>query len=117
MLKLGELPDEPRTVGEIKNQQILTDNPLGLVVDELDDKTKKELAIAGGVVVREVMSDSPADITGLIPGDVITQLGFEAISNKADFKKQSVALVKNSPQPIRFFRRGQPIFRTILVGQ
>jgi len=114
-VKLGELPDEPRNAGEIKTKQTFTDNPLGLVVDELDDKTKKELAIAGGVVVREVMSDSPADITGLIPGDVITQLGFVAITNKADFKQQCTALPKNSPQPIRFFRRGQPIFRTILV--
>jgi len=114
-LKVGELPDEPRAVSEIKSKQVFTDNPLGLVVDDLDDKTKKELVIASGVVVREVMADSPADITGLIPGDVITQLGFVAINNKADFKKQSAALTKNSPQPIRFFRRGQPIFRTILV--
>jgi serine protease Do len=115
ILKLGELPDEPRSVGEIPQRQVLTDNPLGLVVDELDDKTQKELAIAGGVVVREVMSDSPADITGLIPGDVITDLGRVAINNKADFKKQSMALAKKTPQPIRFFRRGQPVFRTILV--
>ncbi len=114
-LKLGELPDEPQKISDRKSKKTLTDNPLGLVVDALDDKTQKELAITGGVTVREVMPDSPADITGLIPGDVITQLGFAAINTEADFKQQSAALPKGSPQPIRFFRRGQPVFRTILV--
>lgn len=114
-LKLGELPDEPLKTGEMKPSRALSDNALGLVVDELDSKARQELSVSGGVVVREVLPDGPGDVTGLIPGDVITQLGFVGINNAEDFKRQSAALPKGTPQPIRFFRRGQPVFRTILV--
>ena len=116
-LKLGELPEDPGKLTAAKPGQPATDNVLGLVVENIDSQTQKELSIPGGVVVRQVVPDSPADVTGLIPGDIITQLGFIAINSEADFKKQSAALEKGSPQPIRFFRRGQPVFRTILIDK
>lgn len=114
-LKLGELPDDPLQQAAAKPGKTVSDNVLGVVVETIDAQLRKELAINGGVVVREVTPDSPADVTGLIPGDVITQLGLVAISTEMDFKKQMALLPKGSPQAIRFFRRGQPVFRTILV--
>jgi serine protease Do len=119
-VKLGELPDDPaqQTVGKISAPSLANPaevNILGLVVEAVDMQARKQLNINGGVVVREVTPGSPADITGLIPGDVITQLGLVAINNEVDFKKQCALLQKGSPQAIRFFRGGQPVFRTILV--
>jgi serine protease Do len=116
-IKLGELPDDPmqQAASNKPGKTAAADNVLGLVVETLDPQARKELGISGGVVVRDVTPDSPADATGLIPGDVITQLGLVAINNEVDFKKQMALLPKGSPQAIRFFRRGQPVFRTILV--
>jgi serine protease Do len=115
-VKLGELPDDTmqKTVG--KNMHAPhKDSILGLAVVTADAHVRKELNIPGGVVVHDVAPDSPADATGLMPGDVITQLGLVAINNEEDFRKQAAALPKGSPQAIRFFRRGEPVFRTILV--
>ena len=115
-MKLGELPDDPMQQAALKPAARTSgDNALGLAVETLDAQARRELAISGGVVVREVVPDSPGDATGLVPGDVITQLGLVPINTDADFKKQSAALPKGSPQAIRFFRRGQPVFRTIVV--
>lgn len=114
-VKLGELPENPETVAAAKAPKLQSDNPLGITVETVDAQTRKDLAIPGGVIVRAVVPDSPADVTGLLPGDVITQLGFVMITNDADFRKQSQQLSKGAPHQIRFFRRGQPVFRTILL--
>jgi len=119
-VKLGELPDDPaqQTIGKNAKPSIANPaeaNALGLVVETVDAAARKQLNINGGVVVREVTPDSPAEATGLVPGDVITQLGLVAINNETDFKKQCGLLQKGSPQAIRFFRGGQPVFRTILI--
>jgi len=118
-IKLGELPDDSlqaaNATPRLSGASPADANVLGLVVETVEAQARRELGINGGVVVREVIQGSPADATGLIPGDVITQLGLVAINNDLDFKKQSTALQKGSPQAIRFFRHGQPVFRTILI--
>lgn len=114
-LKLGQLPESPQELAAAKAPKLQADNPLGISIETVDAQTRKELAIPGGVVVREVIPDSPADVTGLIPGDVITQLGFAMVTNEAEFRRQCQQLTKGAPHQIRFFRRGQPVFRTILL--
>jgi len=114
-MELGELPEDPSQMISQQDSEPKTDNALGLIVENIDSKVKQELAVPGGVVVREIVPESPAEQTGLMPGDVITQLGFESIENIESFEAQSEALEGKGPQPIRFFRRGHPVFRTINV--
>jgi serine protease Do len=115
-MTLGELSDdEADNVFSTKPAAPDSDNPLGVIVGPLSDRARQELAITGGVVVRQVLPGSPAEATGLRAGDIITQLGFASIEDEADFEQQSKKLTRGTPQPIRFFRRGQPAFRTILI--
>ena len=112
---LGELPNNPLQPALASRMKSLSNNVLGLAVEEIDQQTKQDLLIPGGVVIKSVDLESPADRAGLQGGDVITQLGFVAIESKEEFDQQSKALAKGSPQPVRYFRQGRPIFRTIIV--
>ena len=90
-------------------------NRMGVEVDDLDKQAKRFHQLNGGVVVESVEPDSPAAKAGVAVGDVIAQIGFEDIKSASHFQK----LIKNLPGdkvlPIRFFREGQPVFRTIVL--
>ncbi|MGK2913706.1 MAG: DegQ family serine endoprotease [Porticoccaceae bacterium] len=86
---------------------------LGLVVAELDEQTRPNRDIPGGVVVRGVTTESPAEGAGLRPGDIIVQLGYRTLSNLEDYQAEVKSLPKNTPIALRFFRRGKSVFRTI----
>ncbi|BFM07621.1 DegQ family serine endoprotease [Halioxenophilus aromaticivorans] len=86
---------------------------LGMAVESLDKDVKEELGVDAGVLVVSISPDGPADDAGLQAGDVITQIGFNAVNSVADYDKVVQQLPKDSLLPIRFVRQGQPIFRTI----
>lgn len=88
---------------------------LGALVSDIDPRLKESWRLEGGVIVESVDRDSPAARTGLRPGDVIVQLGFEEIANLEDFQKVVKKLPSNKLLPIRFYRDGRPTFRTITL--
>lgn len=90
---------------------------LGLVVDEIDERLKKAWHVSGGVVVKRVRRDSPGAQAGLLPGDVIAQLGFTEIDSLVAYEKVEAELPANNLMPVRFFRRGRPAFRTIIIKE
>ena len=47
---------------------------LGMTVREADPAMLSDLGLAGGAVVSEVESDSPADKAGVRVGDIVTRL-------------------------------------------
>lgn len=111
-VKVGELErsDEIKTASINKTP---SGDTLGLIVEELDDKQRKQMRLRGGVLVTAVSPDSPAAAAQLIPGDVIVQLGYSRISSAADYRAAIGRLPQKTPIAIRFFRNGQPVFRTI----
>jgi serine protease Do len=116
-LQVGELPDgnHEQQLAEKKIPDQAGYGPLGLTVDVLDTSARSHLQISGGVVVKRVRSGSAAAKAGLQPGDVIVQLGFNSLDNVADFHRLAGQLPKGSIQPIRFFRNGSPVFRSIVM--
>jgi serine protease Do len=86
---------------------------MGVAVTKIDDRLREAWRLDGGVLVEAVEPNSPAAETGLRPGDVIVQLGFQKIDNVKDFRRAVKELPGGKLLPIRFFRDGMPTFRTI----
>lgn len=68
-----------------------------------------------GVLVDQVFPGGPVAKAGLRNGDIITQLGYDAVENVDDFWRLVEALPEKKPVPIRFLRRGQAIFKTLII--
>lgn len=88
---------------------------LGVVVADVEDADLSRWRLKGGVVIQEIDASGPASEAGLRPGDVIAQVGFEEVKDVDDFNEIVKSLPKDELLPIRFFRDGQPIFRTITL--
>lgn len=88
---------------------------LGLVVENLDPQRLQEWQLQGGVVVQQVVPDQPGARSGLNPGDVIVQLGYNAVNTVGDYQKVVAGLPANSLLPIRIYRHGRALFRTISI--
>ncbi|MEW5248215.1 Do family serine endopeptidase [Microbulbifer sp. 2201CG32-9] len=88
---------------------------LGLVVEDIPDTLKQRWNVDGGVVVRQVVPGKPGAKAGLRSGDIVAQLGFDEVRNLKDYVKISKDLPQGELLPIRFFRGGQPTFRTIQI--
>lgn len=87
---------------------------LGLVVEEMTEEMMRSVKVKG-VVITEVMPDSPAAVAGLAPGDILVQLGFDEVTSIKGYRKIEKSLPKNKPQPIRVIRNGSPLFRSIVI--
>jgi len=101
----------------LSNNGTKTDR-LGLLVKELDEELRQSWQLNGhGVMVVQVRPGSPAAKAGLRSGDVIAQLGFTQVESLTQFSEQVKNLPTDSLLPIRFFRKGRPIFRTVIIEQ
>lgn len=91
---------------------------LGLIVEALDASETQGWRgeLTAGVVVRHVQPNSPAAHAGLMVGDVIDQLAFSEIDSVSSYKQALGKLEKGTPQAIRFFRNGRPVFHTITLS-
>ena len=83
---------------------------LGLVVETASPEVLERWGISGGVVVRDVVSSSPAAEAGVLPGDVITLIGSTPIKSVAAMEKAVEKLQDGASVPLRLIRRGSPMF-------
>ncbi|AQQ68028.1 serine peptidase [Microbulbifer agarilyticus] len=90
---------------------------LGLVVEDIPDNLKQRLGVENGVLVKQVVPGKAGANAGLRSGDIIAQLGFEQVESLTDYDKVVKKLPKGELLPIRFFRGGQPTFRTIQIEE
>jgi serine protease Do len=55
---------------------------MGLAIEDLPQKDKER----HGVIVRHVVSDSPAERAGILPGDIILKVGSSEINSLNEFQ-------------------------------
>ncbi|MFT6101597.1 MAG: serine protease Do [Granulosicoccus sp.] len=87
---------------------------IGAAIEDLTD-AEREAVGSGGVVIVDVLPNSPAAKAGLRKGDVIVQLGFEDIASVSNFTQVENDLPKGKPLPVRFIRQGTPVFRSLVI--
>ncbi|MCH9692568.1 MAG: Do family serine endopeptidase [Gammaproteobacteria bacterium] len=116
-VRIGSLPSNGDE--QASNNTMSTDigGRLGLVVEELPERLKQRWNLDSGVLVSQVVPGKPGANSGLRNGDAIAQLGFETIESTEDYNKIVKELPAGELLPVRFFRNGQPIFRTIEIDK
>ena len=117
-ITVGALPadDELDASGAPEGQAENTSNRLGVSVADLTDEQKKSADLKGGVVIKDVL-DGPAALIGLQPGDVITHLNNQAITNAKNFAEVAKALPKNRSVSMRVLRQGRASFITFKLAE
>ena len=116
---VGALPSEDDGMQQTSNDAPASNvgGRLGLIVSEIPDALKQRWGVDAGVLVKEVVPDKPGAKAGLRSGDIVAQLGFEDIGDMKDYEKVVKGLPSDELLPIRFFRAGQPTFRTIQIDE
>lgn len=90
---------------------------LGISAVAAEQSQLRSLRLRGGIVVSEVLADSPADVAGLRVDDIIVQLGYSRIDDLEEYDSVIGELPANTPVAIRFYRGGNAVFRTIQINQ
>ena len=114
-LTVGAIPDEGKEFGSPAGAD-QSSNRLGVAVANLSEEQKKANDIKGGVVIKNVQ-DGPAALIGLQPGDVITHLNNQAISDAKQFAEIAKALPKNRSVSMRVLRQGRASFITFKLAE
>ncbi len=112
-IAIGTLPEDGDLLASADGSggTMHSDNRLGVSVAELTDAQRQALEINGGVVIREI-SQGPAAMIGLRPGDVITHLNNQAIDSAETFSQVVKGLPKNRSVSMRVLREGRASFIT-----
>jgi len=88
----------------------------GVLVKELDDKTKAMIGSNKGVLVRVVVKDSPAFMADVLRDDVILSLGADMVINPDQF----FDLIKNhqgQEVPVGIYRAGNNMTVNVTIGK
>ncbi|MFO1347139.1 MAG: trypsin-like peptidase domain-containing protein [Pseudomonadales bacterium] len=116
---VGELSDKlantNHSVARKAQQDGVAGGILGMQIEGLDARLAAQLRVSGGVLVRAVRRGGAAEKAGLQLGDVVVQLGFINVDDESSFRRVVNGLQAGSIQPIRFFREGRSIFRSIVI--
>ena len=114
-LTVGAIPDEGKEMDSSSGAE-RSSNRLGVSVADLSEEQKKANDIKGGVIIKDVQ-DGPAALIGLQPGDVITHLNNQAISDAKQFTEIAKALPKNRSVSMRVLRQGRASFITFKLAE
>ena len=104
--------DEDNNITQTENNN---SDKLGLSVTPVDDDQLRTLRLRGGVLVKEVLPDSPSAEAGIKSGDILVQLGYNRIDNTEEYQQVIADLPKSTPILVRFYRQGWAISKTIVI--
>lgn len=106
-VELGSWPNaEEQPEQASSNNQVR----LGVMVAEIDEATREQLNVQGGVEVRQVEPGSVAAEAGILPGDVLVSIDHRSVSSSAELVEIVEGLPSDRAIPIRLFREGRSLF-------
>lgn len=84
---------------------------LGVIIDDLTAELTEQFALSSsrGALITQVVPQSPAELAGLRPGDVITRIGGKAINGGSDLRLQISQIPPDTSVVLEVFREGETI--------
>jgi serine protease Do len=92
---------------------------LGIVIQNLTDELAAGFGVApkSGVLVSDVMKDSPAEAAGLRPGDIITDFAGASVTEVTELQKRVAAVMPGQPTPLTVLREKSPLRLSVKIGE
>jgi serine protease Do len=92
---------------------------LGIVIQDLTSDLAAGFGIAspGGVLISDVMKDSPAEAAGMRPGDVIVEFTGAPIKEVTDLQRRVAAVEPGKPAALTVIRDRKPTPLTVRIGE
>lgn len=92
---------------------------LGVVIQDVDENLAKSFGLnkAGGILVSEVQTGSPADDAGIRQGDVIMRLNGVKLTDVADLRNRVALLSPDSKAALKIVRDGKQKEITVVIGE
>ena len=109
---IGALDGEESKIAQAEKNN---SDRLGLTVKLVSEDQLRELRLRGGVLVTEVLANSPSAEAGIKSGDILVQLGYSRIDDTDEYQQVIAGLPKNTPVLVRFYRQGWAISKTVVI--
>jgi len=92
---------------------------LGISIQDLTDDLAAGFGVTarGGVLVADVMKDSPAESGGMKAGDVIIDFGGTPVKEVTELQKQVAAVPPGRHVPVTVLRDRRPTKLTVKIGE
>ncbi|HSC70899.1 MAG TPA: DegQ family serine endoprotease [Candidatus Methylomirabilis sp.] len=92
---------------------------LGVGIQELTEELAAQFAVKpeDGVLVGNVMQDSPAERGGLKTGDIIQEFNGNKINNVRQLQREVAQSLVGSSAQVRVLREKKPVMLTIVLGE
>jgi serine protease Do len=91
---------------------------LGIVLQPVDKELADALGLEKqeGILISEVMKDSPAAKAGLLQGDIIVQYNNKTIKNVTKFRNEVAMMNPGSDIKLKILRNNKPMNLTVTLG-
>lgn len=117
-VNIGELPGQQELQAAVTPGGGVQPNSLKLNVEPLDDATREQFGVdKGGVMVSRVISDGPADLAGIEPGDILLMVDNKPVDSPSDFRSAVRQLGGNKSVAVLVQRDSGPLFLAIQLDQ
>jgi serine protease Do len=92
---------------------------LGIVIQELTPELAEGFGVKeqSGVLVAEVMKDSPAEAAGLKPGDVVVEFGGAPVKDVGELQKRVAAVEPGRATPLVVIRDKARTSLSVKIGE
>ena len=114
-VKIEELPEDDK-IATLTQKTVEQVTVSGITVVDIDENTKKNLNIFGGVRVEKISSEQSSNSKIMID-DVITQINSKPVYSKNDFKKLVSQLADKSLANVLVYRNNTPLFIALKISK